>query len=181
MRVFSLILAYMLLGSSIAHAGLMGADVNLSAYFPDSSTLYQNGGDTVVSGAVEYPAGSLPLYNVFWQADVNDTQFILTWTFGNTGTFQTSNFNGLILTILSDKIFTSASIDALSGFNPISLSIAGNGTQLLMNYSGVSYPAFSSSVINLEVADSSSVPLPGALALLGLGLAGLGCSRRKKA
>jgi hypothetical protein len=177
-RVFSLVLIYIFMGSSIAHAGLMGADVNLSAYYPDSSSLYENGGDAIVSGGVEYPG--VTIYQ-FWETDINDSQLIFNWTVNDTATFLGGTFNGFILTILSDKTFSSASIDAVSGFDPISLSIAGNGTQLLINYSGVNIPALASSVINFEVADSSSVPLPATLTLFGLGFAGIGWSRRRKA
>jgi len=61
-----------------AQAQLDGSTINVSAYYPDTSSVYQNGGNTVVSGSTEYPTGSFPSYNPTWSVDVTDNQMIIT-------------------------------------------------------------------------------------------------------
>jgi hypothetical protein len=55
-----------------AHAGMIGAVVDVGAYYPTSSSLYADGGTKTVSGAIEYPAGSFAGYNSSWQIDIGN-------------------------------------------------------------------------------------------------------------
>lgn len=52
----------LLLGAALAatpaQAGFLGATVNVKALFPDTSTIEVDGGNAVVTGAVEYAAGT---------------------------------------------------------------------------------------------------------------------------
>ena len=46
--------AAIILCAQASHAGLMGSTVNMSAYFPDSASLFLDPGNVIVSGAVEF-------------------------------------------------------------------------------------------------------------------------------
>jgi len=161
-----------------AHAGLLGSTIDISAFFPDASTLIQDGGTRTVSGAIEYPAGTFSSYSDAWQIDVTDSQVIITNThFGFP--FQPGSFNGFIMTILSGPTLTSAVADASSGFFPVGLAIVGN--QLQINFQGVtgnSNASPLSSIIDVNTA-ASSVPEPSTWAMMLIGFAGLGFAFRR--
>ena len=61
------------------------------------------------------------------------------------------------------------------------LSVASPALDALVAYNFTSSDATVRFSFNLELDSLSRVPEPGTLALLGLGLAGLGLSRRRKA
>jgi len=149
---------------SDANAQLTGSTVNLSAYFPDSSTVYDNPGNKVVSAAVEYPAGSFQSYNMYWEANITNSQLIVNWTNPSQGNFSGATFNGFILSVISGPVISSASINPSSAFTPLSLTIDGSN-RVLMNYQGVIVPGSSSSII-----DFSFVPEPTAVTLAGVAL-----------
>lgn len=168
-----------LLFAGVAQASLIGSTVDVSAYFGNTSSPYYDPGNVVVGAGVEYPAGSYPSYNPSWQIDISDSQLTITDTASTGFPFVTSSFNGWILTVVSGPAITSAAVDAGSDFSPFALSIV-NGT-LQLNYSGVAGPSGGTSIINFATDSvAPSVPEPGTLALLGLGLAGLGFARRRK-
>jgi hypothetical protein len=156
-----------------AHAGLIGATVDVGAYDPTSSSLFKDGGITTVSGAIEYPSGSFAGYNSSWQIDITDTQLILTDAAPSNGfPFASAAFNGFILTVLSGPTLVSASVDPSSAFSPV-ISIVG-GNELLLNYQGVTGSGAVSSIIDITTG-ASSVPEPATwLTVLtsGMGLLG---------
>ncbi|MBX9789550.1 MAG: hypothetical protein K2Y37_11605 [Pirellulales bacterium] len=142
---------------SVASAGLSGATVNVSAYYPNSTKVFVNPGDRVVTDAVEYPAGSyLSSYNESWQVDVFDDRLTIT----NVGLlgfpFDDANFNGFILKVISGPTILSASADPLSDFFPVELSVQ-NGTDILINYSDV----FHDNTAAASIIRFTTVPEPG--------------------
>jgi hypothetical protein len=160
-----------------AHAGLLGSTIDISAFFPNTSTLFQDGGTKTVSGAIEYPAGTFANYNPSWQVDVTDSQIIITNTTAGFP-FQPGSFNGFIMTVLSGPTLISAVADASSGFFPVGLTIVGN--QLQMNFQGVNASNTSplSSIIDVSTA-TSAVPEPSTWAMMLIGFAGLGFAFRQ--
>lgn len=164
-----------------ANAGLLGSTVNMSPYYPTSASQYDDAGNVVVSGAVEYPDGSFDLYNNSWQIDISDTQLVIT-DFRSEGLpYSPADFNGWILHVVSGPNIVSASADGASGFLPFAISVV-NG-DLLLNFQGVSGPAGSSSIINFSTdpgPDPVSVPEPASLAVFAMGLLALRQVRRRR-
>src|SRR5262249_53595972 len=99
-RIGAFTLGAMLLSMNPASAGLIGATVDVSANFPTVGTVFSDGGNKVVSNAIEYPAGSFPTYQPVWQVNITDNQFILTATSASGFPFTGASFNGFILTVL---------------------------------------------------------------------------------
>jgi hypothetical protein len=168
-----------------ARAELLGSVIDISAFFPTTNNLFEDGGNRTVSGAIEYPAGTFPSYNPSWQIDVTDSQIIITNTTPLTGfPFQPGSFNGFIMTVLSGPTLTSAVADASSGFFPVGLAIVG-GDQLQINFQGVNASNATSLSSIIDVNTTSAVPEPATWAMMLLGFAGLAfafrASRRKVA
>jgi hypothetical protein len=147
--------------ATAAYAQLTGATVNVSAYYPDSMSVYHDPGNVVVSAAVEYPSGSYPSYNPSWEVDVSADQLMIKDATSTGFPFQPADFNGFILEVLSGPTILSAAADPSSGFFPVSLSVVG-GTKILANFQGVTGgPGALSSIVNITF-----VPEPQALTML---------------
>jgi hypothetical protein len=178
-RVATLALYGMALSVNVAEAGMIGSTVNVSAYYPDTSSVYTDGDNAMVSGAIEYPSGSFASYNLSWEVDVTNTQIILTNAGNSVGfPFASAPFNGFIMTVISGPTLLSAIADPTSDFLPTAITVVG-GNQLQLNYQGVNAGNFAvlSSIINISTA---GVPEPGTIALLVAGLLGVACTRRTK-
>jgi hypothetical protein len=162
-------------GSARAGAGLDGSIVNVSAYFPNTNSLFESGGNTTVSGAIEYPAGTFLMYDRFAQIDITDDQIVIKNTLAMDAPYNSASFNGWVLTIVSGPAISSAEIDPASQCNPVGISIV-DGNQLFLNFEGVTQGAGTSSIIDL-----TPVPEPSTAALATLGLPVLLAFFRRKA
>jgi len=160
-----------------AQADLIGATVNVSAYFPNTTSLYADGGNRVVSGALEYPVGSFASYNGFWAIDITDSQMLLEWTGFRPGTFQPTLFNGFFLSIISGPAILTAVNDVSSVFSPISINVVG-GNVLQLNYQGLRTPAFSTSIIDITTGAAAVPELATWIPVFGGYVAGILVTRR---
>jgi len=158
-----------------AQAGLDGSTVDVAAYYPSSSSIYQDGGVTTVGATVEYPYGTFPSYNGDISVDVTDTQMIISNPQGTS--FLSAAFNGFILTVLSGPTITSATVDGSSAFDPTALTVVG-GDEILVNFEGVTESG-GDSVIDFTTAAASTPDGGLTVAMLGSVMAGLGLIRRK--
>ena len=165
----------LLLGSwvapTIANATLIGSTVNVDWFFPNLATLLCSNGSAVVGAGVEYPAGCTGFSAI--SIDITDLQVIV--TNNSTFAFSAGAFNGFVMTILSGPSILSASFNSGAlGFT----SLAFDATSVSFNFASVA----GGTVGRMAIFDigTSSVPEPGTLALLGLGLFGMGLARRKK-
>lgn len=159
-----------LVGPMSANASLIGADVNQSWYYPDTSSFYCDSGNATVGAGIEFTdcGGYQPN-----STDVTASQLIVT----SSSLFSSgSGFNGFLLSIISGPAIVSASY-AGGTMDVTSLLVDTSG--LWVNFEGNSSGGVA--YIDYFTASSNVVPAPATLALFGLGLAGLGWSRRKKA
>jgi hypothetical protein len=164
-------------GPGTATAGLIGATVDVGAYYPTSSSLFVDGGNQVVSSSIEYPSGSFAPFNGDVQIDVTDTQLILTcdsvcFPFGS------ADFNGYILKVVSGPAILSATVDGSSDFSPVGLSVV-NGNEIDLNFEGVKAPK--SGVVSSIIDIDSAFPTPEPATFLLMGIGGLALASVRRA
>ena len=154
-----------------AHASLIGANVSVDFYFPDSSTVYCSSGSSIVGGGVEYPIGCSGFEPV--SIDITATQIIVvnSCLCG----FASGSFNGFVMSILSGPLITSLTYNAL-------LSTLGStgtsftGTSMSFNFAS---QGNGTAVFDIGTG-TSAVPVPAALPLLGSALGFMALAGRRK-
>lgn len=159
-------LAAAVLATGSARADLYGSVINVSAYYPNTSSVSESGLNETVSGAIEYPVGTFPVYDRFAQIDITDDQIVIENTLNMGAPYNSAAFNGWVLSIISGPTILSAVADPASQSDPVGISIV-NGNQLFLNFEGVTQGAGASSIIDIQ-----TTPEPSAAALLGIGLFG---------
>jgi hypothetical protein len=180
-RIGALTLFGLILSVNTAHAQLLGATVNVSANYPDVSSLSSDGGNATVSNAIEYPSGTFSSYNSSWSVDVTDNQLIITNAGASTGfPFASATFNGFVLKVLSGPTLAWAHVAPASNFFPIGIAIVG-GNELQLDFQGVTAQNFTplSSVIDIGFTNPVPEPETYAMMMAGLGLMGAVARRRK--
>jgi hypothetical protein len=172
MRAFLGVLAVALLAAPLpASAGLLGSTVIGTPLFPDISTIGGTGhsaGPILVDAGIEFPE-NLILYS--GDIDITDNQIL--WIPTVSTTYLTSSFNGFELDFFGAPDITGVMLHPGSALAATSISFTAD--RVFLNFSG-------QTVVKGEAAifDVNPVPEPVTLALLGIGLAGLGFSRRRK-
>lgn len=166
-------IAALSLPSGASAATLLGSTVEVTARYPNVSTLYSNPGPVTVSDSlVEYPASSFPSYNRSWQVDIFGDYLTITDLTSSGLPFGGGvSFNGFVLDVLSGPAIVTASIDNSSTIVPVSVFISDG--DLFMNFSGVSAQSGGTARINFATA-SGAVPEPSTWAMLLLGFFGIG-------
>ena len=163
-----------------AAQNLVGATVEVTARFPTDTSIFANPGPVVVSDAlIEYPSGSYPAYNPSWQVDVFGDYITITDLLSQGLPFQSADFNGFVLAIISGPDILSASVDSSSTIIPLSTSVSDG--DLFMNFSGVGAQSGGFARINFTTV-SGAVPEPStwAMMLLGFGAVGFSVRRARK-
>lgn len=174
---------YLALGATSAQAGLIGDSVSgiLSGGNTGWVLTSQFTSPAIVGAGVEFSGGfSAPFSPWVISVDVFDTGFSVLVNSATAGPVGCLNF--CIGVDLSDLDWAGAT----TGITGVSL-VSGNAGAIDsltfgVNSTSVRFQGLRTGLYQFSLtADDAQVPAPATLALFGLGLAGLGWSRRKKA
>ena len=159
-----------------ASASLLdGNSVGIQYLFPDSGTVFADLGSNLVG--TDPPTTFNPYFDfVFTDTTASASAFqqFATWSATAFNGFRLYDINGTI------DAFTSVTIDSLSNMVGLDASrITFDADNIYVNWQGLSFSEETIVTLNINGADVN-VPEPGSLALLGVAMAGLGWSRRRK-
>ncbi len=144
-------------------SGIEGDTINITFYAPDTSTVYSNLGDQVVStgGALFNMLGISAILVTANSITVNN--------FASDGYFAQSPFEGFIVTDLTKNFASAYSVDSANNLAGLTNSqITTLGKTVLVNLSGLSFNT------NTTASMTSPVPEPKTYGMMlgGLGLMG---------
>jgi hypothetical protein len=168
--------------ASPAKADLMGATVSIGGYCctsPSAPDLFTN----VITGIVpvSFPVGSLKsattLQVIPASFDITANQIVETSAvaaFASPGSFNgpVYDFSGLSSPI------TNVTVDSLSTVIPVSVTFTGDS--VAVNVAGESIPSGGKYILDVTTGGVIATPEPSAIALVGVGLAGLAILRRRQ-
>lgn len=168
-------------GATPSQASLLGHNFTATYRFPALGTVYGLSSwspAAFVSGAGVETTGDIESVTLI---DVDFTASTLTLVLGTvltSPTWSAAAFNGPVFTATDALGIMSATVDAattMAGFD--SSRVSFTGTEIRIDWNGLSYVDGTQVVVNFATA--TSVPEPATLAVLGIGLLGLACVRRR--
>lgn len=165
-------------------ASLIGQEFTASYRFPDASTVYPFASfapATFVVGPGQDSTGDVEGVTAL-NIDFSDDALTITLnTILNLPTWNVTAFNGILFAASLPHGITSAAVDGaattMAGFDNSRASF--DADQIFVNWQGLSYVDGTVVKINFEFGPGT-VPIPGTVWMLGLGLLGLGYARTRK-
>ncbi len=166
LKMLGFLAAILLAIPTAANATLIGADVDVTFYYPDQASFYCSNGSATVGSGVEYASSCSGFGPV--AIDISDS--IMSVDTGGIG-WDYSLFNGFLLTILSGPSILSASY---TGGTMAVTGLQLDSGNLWLDFSG------QTGGIAYFSLETRAVPEPSTIALIGLGLVGLGFINRRR-
>ncbi len=165
----------------LARAGFLGQSVEATAYYPTLPGSTVGGPVTAVVGAgVEFSDGQ---FTPFFGPTFDFADDTITITHAQTG-HSAGTFNGYqftdILSSISGISGVSVGSDSTGFFSGDLSRIFFDADNIWINFESLNFGGQNNPTIVLNVQFAGDVPEPGIIALLGLGMAGLAASRRRK-
>ncbi len=159
-------------GSGGAEASLIGSVVHGQYLLPDTGTVFIDAGTQTIANGTVFSFNTIT-------AAFSDTQITVT---NPDGAFRPTPFNGIDLAFLSGAAITSVTEDPASS-PPFAagsvLTFTSNDIRLNLSGTCGACVVHGTKII-LDVTTVSAIPEPSAMALLGVGLLGLGITARRK-
>ncbi len=154
------------------YAGLIGDTVHIAHNWSTlGSEIY-----SPIDVLVEDGTGDLATVSPHYSVNVDDLSVFV--DFSDDAAWSPGLFNGLVIsnidTILSDFVVSTN----MTGW--VDSMFTYSADALMFNWSGLTFDSDTTFQLNFNDGNSSQVPEPTSLALIGLGLAGIGFSRKKK-
>ncbi len=167
-----IICLFICLFAGTVNAGLVGDTVHIAHNWSSLGSEIYTPMDVLVEDGTGDLADVSPLYSV----DVDDLSVFV--DFSGTATWSTGAFNGLVIsnidTFLTDFVVSTNMV------NWVDSRFTYSNDALMFNWNGLSFTNNTTFRLDFNDGNNSQVPEPTTLALIGLGLAGIGFSRKKK-